>query len=129
MVRAVTARLNQSASQIIAKKHLKLHLRRIREREYSKLRALVPSVASKKKVTKVEVVEEAVRYIEELHQALLDRFKKKTGNNSGITEDAMRSFVCQMMPLAFNQPAQPRKNYEKQQKRASYLSLRRPKDC
>ncbi|ESO83285.1 hypothetical protein LOTGIDRAFT_169505 [Lottia gigantea] len=79
MVRAVSARLNQSAAQITAKKSLKLHLRRIRDREYCKLRDLVPSVASKKKVSKVEVVEEAVRYIEELHQALLERFRRKAG--------------------------------------------------
>lgn len=42
-----------STSQRVAKKHLKLHVKRLRDLEYSRLREMVPSIASKEKVSKV----------------------------------------------------------------------------
>ncbi|XP_025088104.1 DNA-binding protein inhibitor ID-4-like [Pomacea canaliculata] len=88
-----------SLTQMAARKQLRKHIRRIREREYSKLRALVPAVATKKKVTKVQVIEEAVRYIEELHAALVERFRQKHGCGAeSMAQETVRSFVCQMMP-------------------------------
>ncbi|XP_076450337.1 uncharacterized protein LOC143286595 [Babylonia areolata] len=88
-----------SLTQVAARKQLRKHIRRIREREYSKLRALVPAVATKKKVTKVQVIEEAVRYIEELHTALIERFRQKHGCGAeSMAQETVRSFVTQMMP-------------------------------
>lgn len=43
----------QTSAQMVAKQHLKLHLRRIRNREYSRLRDMVPSIAKKNKISKV----------------------------------------------------------------------------
>lgn len=43
----------QTSAQMVAKQHLKLHLRRIRNREYSRLRDMVPSIAKKDKISKV----------------------------------------------------------------------------
>ncbi|KAL8620214.1 hypothetical protein ACOMHN_028864 [Nucella lapillus] len=88
-----------SLTQVAARKQLRKHIRRIREREYSKLRALVPAVATKKKVTKVQVIEEAVRYIEELHTALIERFRQKHGCGAeSMAQETVRTFVTQMMP-------------------------------
>lgn len=42
-----------SNTQIYARKNLRMHLKKIRQREYSKLRAMVPSVAERNKVSKV----------------------------------------------------------------------------
>lgn len=87
-----------SAAQVVARRQVRMHLRKIREREYSKLRALVPSVASKKKVTKVQVIEEAVRYIEELHAALLERFRQKHGSMAeDKAQETVKTFVSRMM--------------------------------
>ncbi|XP_070200068.1 uncharacterized protein [Littorina saxatilis] len=98
-----------SSTQMVARKQLRKHIRRIREREYSKLRALVPAVATKKKVTKVQVIEEAVRYIEELHTALVERFRQKHGCGAeSMAQETVRSFVTQMMPPLRPNPQQSR---------------------
>ncbi|BFZ04141.1 hypothetical protein BsWGS_07180 [Bradybaena similaris] len=98
-----------SAAQVVARRQVRMHLRKIREREYSKLRALVPSVASKKKVTKVQVIEEAVRYIEELHATLLERFRQQHGNMAeDKAQETVRTFVSRMMNQTPNSaPASP----------------------
>lgn len=46
----------QTSAQMVAKQHLKLHLRRIRNREYSRLRDMVPSIAKKDKISKVIMI-------------------------------------------------------------------------
>ena len=74
-----SSQFGQTATQVTARRHVRLHLKRIRDREYCKLRELIPSVAAKKKVSKVQVIEEAVRYIEELHSTLMDRLRHKHG--------------------------------------------------
>ena len=43
----------KSSAQIVAGRKMKSHLRRIRNREYRRLRAMVPSVAKQQKVSKV----------------------------------------------------------------------------
>jgi hypothetical protein len=42
-----------SASQKVSKKYLKAHMKRLHKKEYRKLREMVPAVAHKEKVSKV----------------------------------------------------------------------------
>lgn len=42
-----------SSTQQVAKKHLKRHVKRLRDREYTRLRQMVPSIAENEKVSKV----------------------------------------------------------------------------
>ncbi|KAK3774754.1 hypothetical protein RRG08_050913 [Elysia crispata] len=87
-----------SVAQVVARRQVRMHLRKIREREYAKLRSLIPAVAAKKKTTKVQVVEEAVRYIEELHLALLARFREKHGSLAeDKAQETVQTFVNRMM--------------------------------
>ncbi|KAH9487617.1 hypothetical protein Btru_071932 [Bulinus truncatus] len=59
----------------------------------SSLRAFLYSVASKKKVTKVQVIVEAVKYIEKLHAALIERFREKHGSMAeGKAQETVRTF-------------------------------------
>ncbi|XP_046376075.1 DNA-binding protein inhibitor ID-4-like [Haliotis rufescens] len=126
MARLTSVPSTCSQSQIAARKTLKLHIKRIRDREYSKLRALVPSVADKKKVSKVEVIEEAVRYIEELQDALLERFRQKHGSHGDeLAEETMKNFVMQLMPESPKSSSLV--NFEKRQSRPSFLVMKRRK--
>ena len=43
----------RTSTQRAAQRQLKLHLKRIRNKEYSRLREMVPSIATKDKVSKV----------------------------------------------------------------------------
>ncbi|KAJ8298685.1 hypothetical protein KUTeg_022745 [Tegillarca granosa] len=89
MVQTKPLKFNKiSTSQRVAKKHLKLHVKRLRDLEYSRLREMVPSIASKEKVSKVTVIEEAVKYIDELHKALLERLQRKV--YTGSVEECQR---------------------------------------
>ncbi|CAG5119381.1 unnamed protein product [Candidula unifasciata] len=121
-----------SAAQVVARRQVRMHLRKIREREYSKLRALVPSVAAQKKVTKVQVIEEAVRYIEELHATLLERFRQQ--------HETVRTFVSRMMTqTSSSAPAAPDNSsvppfvkrssstFEKQRSQPTFLLRKRRK--
>lgn len=58
MVQFVNTKKNikRSATQTVARKHLKLHLKRVRDREYARLRDMVPSIATKDKVSKVNLI-------------------------------------------------------------------------
>ncbi|GFO29387.1 helix-loop-helix protein [Plakobranchus ocellatus] len=95
-----------SVTQVVARRQVRMHLRKIREREYAKLRALIPSVASKKETTKVQVIEEAVRYIEELHLALLARFREKHGSLAeDKAQETVQTFVRRMMGQSNSNPA------------------------
>ncbi|GFR15080.1 BHLH domain-containing protein [Trichonephila clavata] len=51
--------------------------RMVRRMEYQRLRNMVPSIATKPLVSKVTVIEEAIRYIDYLHSALLTRLRTK----------------------------------------------------
>ncbi|XP_063398758.1 uncharacterized protein LOC134683406 [Mytilus trossulus] len=119
-----------SSTQQVAKKHLKRHVKRLRDREYSRLRQMVPSIAEKEKVSKVTVIEEAVKYIDELHQALMERMQNKGFPNSeGVQTHNIQDFIHTMFPANFlrREPAPSPVLYEKQQKVPSFL-LRLNKD-
>ena len=53
-----------STTQAVAKKHLKAHLKRIRNREYCRLRDMVPAIANKQKVSKVRIVNFVYRKVQ-----------------------------------------------------------------
>jgi len=95
-----SSQFGQTATQVTARRHVRLHLKRIRDREYCKLRELIPSVAAKKKVSKVQVIEEAVRYIEELHSTLMDRLRHKHGDQAeDKAQETVQYFMDQMTTL------------------------------
>ncbi|KAL7637122.1 UNVERIFIED_CONTAM: hypothetical protein RMT77_012880 [Armadillidium vulgare] len=62
----------------ILKKNQNLRMRKVKRQEYNKLREMVPSLQEKNNVSKVVVIEEAIKYIDELHSALVQRFKSRT---------------------------------------------------
>ncbi|XP_052799635.1 uncharacterized protein LOC128231187 [Mya arenaria] len=130
-VKLTSTRKGISSTQIVARQHMKKHLRRIRNKEYRRLRAMVPAVAKQQKVSKVEVIEEAVRYIDELHRALAARLghtEALTGDRgSTCTEnDTLKEFVHNFIPADFfrRRVAVPMvvQEYEKQQRVPSYLT-------
>ncbi|XP_064476996.1 uncharacterized protein LOC135390926 [Ornithodoros turicata] len=61
----------------LARKARKNRQRILRLKEYHRLRAMVPSIAAKPKVSKVTVIEEAIRYIGHLHGALIWRLQSR----------------------------------------------------
>ena len=52
MVKIMTVK-KLSTTQQVTKKHLKRHVKRLRDREYTRLRQMVPSIAENEKVSKV----------------------------------------------------------------------------
>ncbi|XP_045618370.1 uncharacterized protein [Procambarus clarkii] len=62
------------ASRIV-RKYRRSRLKRVKKQEYKKLRDMVPALQERAIVTKVEVIEEAIKYIDELHTALIQRFR------------------------------------------------------
>ncbi|XP_064601217.1 uncharacterized protein LOC135467374 [Liolophura sinensis] len=113
-----------STNQIAARQHLRLHLKRIRQREYAKLRAMVPAVAQKKSVSKVTVIEEAVKYIDELHRALAERLQSRQGfQNEEINEHNVKFLVQHMMAQQMSLQANNNNNtrfYEVSRKQPSW---------
>jgi hypothetical protein len=85
--------LKLSEKKMIIPRHLlagqrvsrKYRLACIRRTEYRRLKAIVPSIANKHKVSKVKVVEEAIKYIDELHRALLQRAPYLVGRLGDIS--------------------------------------------
>jgi hypothetical protein len=85
--------LKLSEKKMIVPRHLlagqrvsrKYRLACIRRTEYRRLKAIVPSIANKQKVSKVKVVEEAIKYIDELHRALFKRAPFLAGHLSNIS--------------------------------------------
>lgn len=53
MTKFVSTTKPKSSAQIVAKQHMKKHLKRIRNREYGRLRDMVPAIANKQNVSKV----------------------------------------------------------------------------
>lgn len=45
----------------------------VRRREYRKLKAIVPAVSAKHAVSKLTIIEEAIKYIDKLHSTLMTR--------------------------------------------------------
>ncbi|XP_050729074.1 uncharacterized protein LOC127004902 [Eriocheir sinensis] len=64
------------ASRIV-RKYRKSRLKRVKRQEFKKLRDMVPALQEKPVVTKVEVIEEAIKYIDQLHSALIERFRTR----------------------------------------------------
>lgn len=46
----------------------------VRRREYRKLKAIVPAVSTQHAVSKLTIIEEAIKYIDKLHSTLMTRF-------------------------------------------------------
>ncbi|XP_022235760.1 uncharacterized protein LOC111083491 [Limulus polyphemus] len=77
-----------------------------RVQEYRRLRSMVPSLSKKPQVSKVTVIEEAISYIDQLHNALLERLKTRglprCMQDMNIDMDSLnlgevKDLVCQMM--------------------------------
>ncbi|KAG8187679.1 hypothetical protein JTE90_025207 [Oedothorax gibbosus] len=123
----------------------KLRRRRmVRRREYQRLRNMVPSIAAKPLVSKVTVIEEAIRYIDYLHSALLTRLRTKGLPNclrgvdvdvSRLSLEDMKALVCQLVqknsqlkkqPAAPSPPPSPVSFFERSRHTPpSYLTSRR----
>ncbi|XP_055946349.1 uncharacterized protein LOC129976677 [Argiope bruennichi] len=107
--------------EVLLLKQRKEKLRRrrmVRRMEYQRLRNMVPSIAAKPLVSKVTVIEEAIRYIDYLHSALLTRLRTKGLPSClrGVDIDVnhlnledIKELVCQLVQ---------RNNQLKKQKRA-----------
>lgn len=69
----------------------------VRQAEYRRLKAIVPSVADKKSVSKLTVIEEAIRYIDRLHDMLDDRLQlshvQQSPHHRGTSSDSLRPDV------------------------------------
>lgn len=52
------------------------------KREYSKLRKLVPALNARNDITKVEIIEETIRYIDALHHQLASRLHSQNPNST-----------------------------------------------
>ncbi|XP_064634675.1 uncharacterized protein LOC135492258 [Lineus longissimus] len=117
-----------SASQKVSKKYLKAHMKRLHKKEYRKLREMVPAVAHKDKVSKVTVIEEAIKYIDELHAALIERLQAGTTgrlqqgsspNQAEINQRMLHEMVLRNLQPLHTIKVNPL--CEKQRKVATYL--------
>lgn len=129
MTKLTSVNRSKSSAQIVARQHMKKHLRRIRNREYGRLRDMVPAIANKHNISKVTVIEEAVRYIDELHRALASRLTNSEISISEGNEEVLKDLVHSFIPSDFYERRiqTPVPEYEKQQKRPSYLTNLRSK--
>ncbi|XP_047472065.1 uncharacterized protein LOC125027192 [Penaeus chinensis] len=64
------------ASRIV-RKYRRTRLQQVKRQEYKKLRNMVPALQEKNRVSKVEVIEATIQYIDELHLALIKRFRSR----------------------------------------------------
>uniref|UniRef100_A0A8W8NHB4 BHLH domain-containing protein n=1 Tax=Magallana gigas TaxID=29159 RepID=A0A8W8NHB4_MAGGI len=121
----------QTSAQMVAKQHLKLHLRRIRNREYSRLRDMVPSIAKKDKISKVTVIEEAVKYIDELHRALFERLQSKAAaaaDSKLVSDEHVKDFIHTLIPVdLFSKTNSANLTFEKSQRHPSYIMPKKQK--
>merc|ERR1712020_710693 len=62
-----------SPTQHRAKAIIRKYRRHVRQVEFKRLRSIVPAVAGNEKASQVEILEETIRYIDDLHQQLLER--------------------------------------------------------
>ncbi|XP_046376077.1 uncharacterized protein LOC124148812 isoform X2 [Haliotis rufescens] len=77
-----------------------------RNKAYTRLRAMVPSVAEQQKVSKVTIVEEAVKYIDVLHE----RFMKRFGDSEDM-EHIKQMIVTLMAQKAAEDSTQDQPHY------------------
>jgi len=66
---------HKSPVQTRAKAILKKYRAHVRNQEFKRLKSVVPAVADNDKVSKAEILEETIRYIDSLHQQLLERIQ------------------------------------------------------
>eukprot|EP00096_Caligus_rogercresseyi_P004553 TRINITY_DN1887_c0_g1_i1.p1 TRINITY_DN1887_c0_g1~~TRINITY_DN1887_c0_g1_i1.p1 ORF type:complete len:180 (-),score=58.85 TRINITY_DN1887_c0_g1_i1:231-770(-) len=64
-----------SPAQGKARAIVKKYRRHVRNAEFKKLRSVVPSVSENEKASQTEILEETIRYIDSLHQKLLERIQ------------------------------------------------------
>ena len=57
------------------------------KKEYSKLRTLVPALTEREDISKVEIIEETIRYIDALHHQLASRAATTTNEQPVDNED------------------------------------------
>jgi len=62
-----------SPTQYRAKAIIRKYRRHVRQVEFKRLRSIVPAVAGNEKASQAEILEETIRYIDDLHQQLLRR--------------------------------------------------------
>lgn len=86
----------------------------IRRAEYLKLKAIVPSVARKKSVSKLTVIEEAIRYIDELHSALAVKMNgiDHDGVRNGCHADAFIRDLCNQKWFQFAERPETTPSYQ-----------------
>ncbi|XP_076340158.1 uncharacterized protein LOC143240858 [Tachypleus tridentatus] len=84
-----------------------------RVQEYRRLRSMVPSLSKKTQVSKLTVIEEVISYIDQLHNALLERLKTRglpecmkgmNINMDSLNLGEVKGLVCQMMSIASLSP-------------------------
>jgi len=66
---------SNSPAQARARSILKKYRAHVRNQEFKRLRSVVPAVADNDKASKAEILEETIRYIDSLHQQLLERIQ------------------------------------------------------
>ncbi|XP_023233734.1 uncharacterized protein LOC111633398 [Centruroides sculpturatus] len=64
-------------SRQTGEKDKKSKMKLLKKREYQRLRSMVPSIATNPHVSKVTVIEEAIRYIDHLHSALIVKLRNR----------------------------------------------------
>uniref|UniRef100_T1ILQ2 BHLH domain-containing protein n=1 Tax=Strigamia maritima TaxID=126957 RepID=T1ILQ2_STRMM len=104
-------------------------------REYKRLGAMVPAIATKPKVSKVTVIEETIKYIDELHSALLLRLQTKglpqalkglinTQDVQHLSRTQLRDIMQHMMPSrqesSFYPPTPPTPVCQRSRRTASF---------
>ena len=62
-----------NASQRVCKKYRLAARRKLQRQEYRRLKAVLPALAAHTQVDEVEVVEEAINYIDQLHAQIISR--------------------------------------------------------
>ena len=70
-----TARRRKSlkAGQRVSKKYQRAHRRKLQRQEYERLKSVLPTLSARAEVDEVEVVEEAIQYIDYLHAEIMRR--------------------------------------------------------
>ncbi|XP_042907708.1 uncharacterized protein [Parasteatoda tepidariorum] len=103
---SASSRRRREALLIKQRKEKMRRKRMVKRIEYQRLRNMVPSIAAKPLVSKVTVIEEAIRYIDYLHAALLTRLRTKglpsclSGIDVDVNQlnlDDIKDLVCQLV--------------------------------
>ncbi|GAB6022238.1 hypothetical protein CHUAL_006369 [Chamberlinius hualienensis] len=143
----MTSQLDRITNQKLLQRYRRNRLRLLRRKEYDRLKTMVPSIARRPKVSKVTVIEEAIKYIDHLHCALIARLKTKglpqafkglglqPKDFQHIDQSEIHELVRQVFPPNEQQQTttssaaittQPSSTIERNRSVASYLS-RRPR--